>query len=236
MICPKCGNQLQEDAVFCAKCGARVEQASTAEAPNTQMPQQGAQPNGGKNERLERYMRSMFVQEDEYAKAVIGGGYLNNLVHGGTLVSGFGILSNRRMYYRGTCYKKEQKHYKKVSEERVVSLQDITSSGFISVKNFIVFWLAILCSIWTAIMTLAEIADPSTMSEAVQAWMTIFLVAYLPCIALWAFYIFYKTKMYEITFAGGNIAIKASSYSEMEIREFDKALRIARDEYLERNR
>ena len=37
MFCPKCGNQLEENAKFCAKCGYSVNQFQ-ASAPNTGVP------------------------------------------------------------------------------------------------------------------------------------------------------------------------------------------------------
>ncbi len=48
----------------------------------------------------------LFVDEQEEQKAVIGGGYLNNMLHSGVLGKGFGALTDRRLYYRGKCFYK----------------------------------------------------------------------------------------------------------------------------------
>ena len=41
---------------------------------------------------------------------------------------------------------------------------------------------------------------------------------------------------YEVRFSGGSISIKASSYGIKEIKAFDKQLRLAKEEYLEKIR
>ncbi len=150
-------------------------------------------------------VREMFVDENEQDIAVIGGGYLSNMLHTGTLSKGFGVLTERRLYYKGKCYYKSGKNYLKTDEERIVDVQDVTSSGFVYTRNFLWLFLTIIFC-WTII---------------------------LPIIFLLVF-IFYKRAMYEISFAGGAIAIKVSAYGVSEIKAFDKELRMAKDSYIER--
>lgn len=46
MKCPQCGNEIAEDSIFCASCGAKIEQPS---APQIQ--KESPAPAGGKNQR-----------------------------------------------------------------------------------------------------------------------------------------------------------------------------------------
>lgn len=51
-------------------------------------------------------------------------------------------------------------------------------------------------------------------------------------ITLFLIYSFSKQKMFEISFAGGCIAFKASNYSEEEIDKFQKNLRMVKDSFV----
>lgn len=95
--------------------------------------------------------------------------------------------------------------------------------------------LAILCTIWAVVLTFSLVASLPELNES-EGWSSILLVifvAILPTIVLWGLYWFLKVKVFEISFAGGKIAFKASSYNENEVNNFQRALRQAKDNYKE---
>lgn len=53
----------------------------------------------------------------------------------------------------------------------------------------------------------------------------------IPLLVLWILYFVLKFKVFEISYAGGKIAFKASNYSEEEMQTFQKQLRMAKDNY-----
>ena len=175
-------------------------------------------------------VKDIFVREDEQEKAVIGGGYLKDLLHTGVLNKGFGIVTNRRFYFKGTCYHKVGNGFTMTNEERIVDLQDITSSGFTYTKNvlwLILSYIGFLWGVYATILLIMGINDNVAL---------MFILGWLPDIILWIIYILSKIVIYEVSFAGGAIAVKSSSYGVKELRDFDKKLRLAKDEFLEKNK
>ena len=72
-----------------------------------------------------------FVSQDEQYISSLGNGYIMNFLAGGTLKRGFAVISNKRVYFRGSCYSGQGKSLVKTDEERTVDIKDVTGSGFI---------------------------------------------------------------------------------------------------------
>lgn len=233
MFCAKCGSQLPEGANVCPQCGEKVEKEINFSDVTNYAGQKAQQVSGNiqsqvqnirqtqeeqKASRTVRDIKDMFVSADEGQKAVIGGGYLSNMLKTGILGKGFGVLTNRRLYYKGKCFYKVGGRYMKTDEDCTVDLQDITSSGFTYTRYL---WLLISGIV---VMVLAILL----LFEQEDVWLLICPIG----IALLAAYIYFRITMYTVTFAGGSLSIKASSFGVKEVRAFDKALRQAKDEHL----
>ena len=240
MFCAKCGSQLPEGANVCPQCGEKVEKEINFSDVTNYAGQKAQQVSDNIQSRMEnirqtqaeekasrvvRDIKDMFVSADEEQKAVIGGGYLNNMLRTGILGKGFGVLTNRRLYYRGKCFYKVGGRYMKTDEDCTVDLQDITSSGFTYTRH-----------LWLLVMTVAVLAFGMyglimTSNSTYPEYGPVILI-FLIGIALLAAYLYFKISVYEVTFAGGSLSIKASSFGVKEVRAFDKALRQAKDEHL----
>ncbi|MCR4933537.1 MAG: SHOCT domain-containing protein [Lachnospiraceae bacterium] len=72
-----------------------------------------------------------FVSQDEQYISSLGNGYIMNFLASGTLKRGFAVISNKRVYFRGSCYSGQGKSLVKTDEERTVDIKDVTGSGFI---------------------------------------------------------------------------------------------------------
>lgn len=81
----------------------------------------------GQKKAFHRY----FVDNDEALVSSLGNKYIENFIANGTLENGFSVISNKRVYFRGSCFTGNGKRFIKSDEERVVDLKDITGSGFI---------------------------------------------------------------------------------------------------------
>lgn len=242
--CMHCGSEMSDEAEFCGNCGKGVSSGSIDNIEFSDVARYAGQQekkavegiqskaqdfqeshSDENEERKIKYVKEMFVNPDEEQRAVIGGGYLANMIHTGTIRKGFGVLTNRRFYFKGKCFYKAGKHFMKTDEERTVDLQDITSSGFVYVRMFL--WNVI------AVLSMVAIALLCVFSEVRDDDIPYIVFAGLIDFVFWLIYISYKRVIYEISFAGGSIAIEASSYGMKQIKAFDKQLRLAKDEHLE---
>lgn len=180
-------------------------------------------------------MSNLFVDANEKEISTLGSNYLRNFLSTGSLENGFCTVTDKRVYFRGKCYTKSGNNYKSTKEEKTVDLKDVTGTGFTFIKRFWLMILAILCTIWAVVLTFSLVASLPELNES-EGWSSILLVifvAILPTIVLWGLYLFLKVKVFEISFAGGKIAFKASSYNENEVNNFQRALRQAKDNYKE---
>lgn len=172
-------------------------------------------------------LNKLFVDANEKEVATLGGDYLRNFLTSGSLAKGFCGVSDKRVYFKGKCYTKSGSHYKSTKEERIVDLKDITGTGFSKTKSFSLLILMIISLAWAAFsFVMSAMADSL---DQVLMW----VVTFVPAIIFVVWYILYNIRIFEISFAGGKIAFKASNYNEQEIQEFQKALRTAKDNYTE---
>lgn len=180
-------------------------------------------------------MSNLFVDANEKEISTLGSNYLRNFLSTGSLENGFCTVTDKRVYFRGKCYTKSGNNYKSTKEEKTVDLKDVTGTGFTFIKRFWLMILAILCTIWAVVLTFSLVASLPELNdwEVLPSFLYLFFLAILPTIVLWGLYWFLKVKVFEISFAGGKIAFKASSYNENEVNNFQRALRQAKDNYKE---
>lgn len=172
-------------------------------------------------------MSDIFVNPDEQQIATIGGGYFINLLHAGQLARGFGVLTDSRFYYRGKAYHQLKWMLYKTNEESTVELQDITATGFIFSKNIIFAAIAALLTlIELLLIVLGLFASPD---NVIEYWLVTLIGACIT-VALWALYIWYRRAIYQVSYAGGMIAINASAYDMKQLHDFDRKLHQAKDE------
>lgn len=175
-------------------------------------------------------LNKMFVDSNEKEVATLGGDYLRNFLATGSLSKGFCGVSNKRVYFRGKCYHKVKGHYKSTKEERTVDLKDVTGTGFVESRFFLLMVLASISLLWCAFALISMFTEKYLDGSEI-AMIVIFGI--MPSVLLWLIYFVCRVRLFEISFAGGKIAFKASNYNEEEMQEFQKALRIAKDNYTE---
>lgn len=255
MFCVKCGKELPEGANVCPNCGEKIEKEVSFEDVKAYAGQKAQQASASirgkyqefKDERkktsVDREINDVsdiFVSADEGQKAVIGGGYLKNLLSGNGLSKGFGVLTNRRLYYRGKSYYKVGGRFMKTKEDCTVDLRNITSSGFTYTRRLWLLVLAIFSFVFAfcyRILMIIRMGDYRYMSrvqikDAVLIYILLLAVA---LVSLTAYILFEKT-IYSVTFAGGCLGINVSFFGIEKLRDFDKALHQAKDERLAEDR
>lgn len=234
MFCDKCGTEISEGRKFCPECGKKVDAPIDVEGIKnfaseklqgsiSSIKEQTESYQAYRKEELSREKiagaEDVFVDEKEQQIAVLGMGYLSSFIRGEGLSKGFAVLSDKRFYFRGKCLRKSGIHYIKSSEERSVDLQDITSSGFVYWHNILLLIIAITLSV-TCLLTVPVLGVD----------MPSLIVMLMPVIiGFWIPYFLSRKCIYEVCFAGGVIALRASKYGIKETHDFDQKLRKGKD-------
>lgn len=111
-------------------------------------------------EKLSEY----FVNRDEKYVSSLGNGYIMNFLLNKGLKRGFAVISDKRVYFRGSCFSGQGKSLKKTDEERTVDIRDITGSGFVYQR-----YIGILIALFTAcVVLLGSVAGAGV--GAVYSW------------------------------------------------------------------
>lgn len=78
-----------------------------------------------------RKFSEYFISRDEKYVSSLGNGYIMNYLANGSLSNGFAVISDKRVYFRGSCFTGQGKSLRRTDEERTVDIKDVTGSGFI---------------------------------------------------------------------------------------------------------
>ncbi len=90
-----------------------------------------------------------FVNASEKYVSSLGNGYILNFLANRSVKRGFAIISDKRVYFRGSCFTGTGKNLVKSDEQRTVDIKDVTGSGFIYRR-----YLGVLLALVTAFVTL----------------------------------------------------------------------------------
>ena len=237
MYCTQCGEALPEEANVCPRCGAKVDKPLNLKMLGAYAGQRARQASSSIQDKYQEYkedrnkaaedkknanpVSDMFARPDEQQIMMIEGNYIRNLFSGAGLSREVGVITDRRLYYRGNNYSSSGS----VKVDCTVDLQDITSTGFCYMSSYSYIVIAVLHLIVGGIMIL--------LGEGVAS-----LPGAIGCIVLlfgglWLLiYYLSKTTIYTITYGGGSLGMNVSFFGLNVIRVFDKNLHIAKEERL----
>lgn len=188
MKCTQCGHETLGN--FCERCG------------NPMQPQQN--PYGRLN--------SVLIDSNERVGAVLGNNALTQFITTGELGNGFAILSDKRVYFKGTCFAREGKRFYSQAANRTVDLKDVTGTGYVyhSATGAKVF--AVICFVVSAVLSIMGGIGLTTIA----------------CAALASIFFIVGTvrsySVFEIAFAGGGIAFDVSWITAQETDTFQRQL------------
>ena len=151
MYCGKCGTEITGAGKFCPKCGAEIfAQETTAPKPETR---QGTDFSRIKKDtevqerHLEeqhiRQLSASFISQNEKFITSLGNGYIVNYLTEKSLSNGFAFITDKRVYFKGSCLSGTGKKFTKTDEERTVDIKEITGSGFTYRKKVGLLYAAI---------------------------------------------------------------------------------------------
>lgn len=162
----------------------------------------------------------VFYDKTEKHIGTLGIGYLNKYLFSGQAEKAVLLLSNKRLYQKGTAYEKSSRGFTSLRTEKTVDVKDITGTTFQSVNpiNLLSFggFLGIL-SVYFFFMY----RDSNDIAFFLLLISSIFI----------AFYFKSKRKYFIVEYAGGYIATDSSAYSENEITTFQQLVSNIKDSY-----
>lgn len=249
MFCTNCGKEFQEEVKFCDDCGTYLgEGEAEVKVVAPEQPHENTIAEKKKsifNKLIGRKKKTVkkrelssneiekfsgvFAGKDETYVASLGNGYIANYLNGKGIKNGFAILSNRRVYFKGSCLSKNGRFFTRSNEERTVDVKDITGSGFIYKNNpgilsgAIIYLLFMIGCFWYE--------SNNSVDEFVALLLEIYKWMFgIAAVVVLVLYQYKKWMLFSIEYAGGCIAFAAAFYAREELEEFQKQLRQVKDE------
>lgn len=172
-------------------------------------------------------IKQIFASSDERLVAILGNNVAQTFFANGRIKEGFAILSDRRLYFKGTCLLRQGRRFSKIHEERTVDVENITGTGFVHRDPV---WLKVLAYISAGISAfclIGGIVDLNNHNGPVA-----FLIGLGLGLLFLIFLLIYKSQKYtvfEVAFAGGGIGLDASWIGADEAQFFQKNIKLVGD-------
>ena len=176
-----------------------------------------------------------FVSRDEKYIASLGNGYIMNYLANKSVKKGFAFITDKRVYFKGSCLSGTGKKLVKTNEERTVDVKNITGSGF----TYHRYWGILVALFFSILVSLGVVVGTALLEyhKRPDFWLRIlnfavmalfFSLTVICCIGIKTYLLKRKT-LFRIEYAGGCIAFNVSFYAKAEIDDFQKQLRRAKD-------
>lgn len=164
----------------------------------------------------------VLVDQSEQIMATIGSGYLQNYLAGGEVKTGVGILTQKRIYYKGQNFSDTGKDLKNTTEEGVVSINDITFTMFSHTKNIgRLVWGIILAVIGVFLFM------NSTGPHEVTGFGSLVFMAMGLLSIVW--YFISRRSLFVVSYPGGSFGFDIRYYPIADIRDFQRQLHLLKD-------
>lgn len=210
--CPKCLAMVDDDANFCTSCGGNLVEAQLQQSSQkVEKPTTKALHNKQGNR--------VFIDSEEQVVDYIGSNYLQHFLAGGGVSEGIGVLTQMRFYYKGKNYSGDVKQLKSITEEGVVSIEDITFTKFIYSRKPGYLITAIFILLCTLIFAYIN-------SYYMESILSLGLIA-----AAISFIIYNcsRSTLFTVSFPGGSFGFDISAYPISEVRDFQRQLHLLKD-------
>lgn len=207
---------------FCTQCGTEIVNGA---CPKCSQAQQA--------DNAEKFKRFFMNPKEEFVCA-LGNGYIQNFLANGSVGKGFAVVSDKRVYFKGKTYDVVGKKLRATNESRTVDLKDVTGTGVRAVKYPLLLILGIIVPILLFLFILTLIVS-LVMGEPNYGAIiptSLIIAAVFGCPLLICYFATRKTIL-TISYAGGCIAFEIKWYSQQESADFQRNLRVAKDNAVE---
>lgn len=245
-VCPKCSTENSDYDSLCQKCGAVLGKSTpskvdpldvlTGRAPLFASPanaedadavapvSDAPQRMSGSGQRSYRQANRLFIDPSEELRASIGSSYVQNFLSGGHPSRSVGVLTQKRFYYRGKNYNTKSKFLWATEEEGVVSVEDISFTGFSHTS-------AVGLLIIGAVLALAGFICLVAVEGGIAKGVGVILML----IGALAFVRYYLSRdtLFVVEFPGGNFAFDTKWYPVSDIQDFQRQLHLIKEQLKE---
>lgn len=181
--------------------------------------------------------KNIFIEPTEKFIASLGHNYIKSYLTDGSVTNGFAVVSNKRVYFKGSCFERDGKKFFKTREERIVDLNDITGTGYINTRLTWMLVTAITIAAYfiiTLMVVLSSIESNTDMPKVLNDFLLMSVLASpLASIVFAIAYVTRRRNLFEISFAGGKICFDAIWYDKVEIDKFQRKVRLAKDNIIQ---
>jgi hypothetical protein len=233
-VCPKCGKELADNAMFCNRCGSKLGNqgvAPQAVQPASQPAREyngiGGNPGNGqqsgyasyqsaKNGNYQFYGRSdekskIIINPLENVKAELKNSVAQNFITGGGITKNETFFTDVRLYHQGKRFSIH--HLGTTTENFIVDLKDISATDIVHYNPIVFLVIAIIVSLVGAAIVMQD-------SAVAGFFILLFLL-----LIVWLIYISLKGTFIEIFFPGGKARLSVKMYSYQDVLTFHKLLR-----------
>lgn len=173
-------------------------------------------------------INALFASPEEHLVAILGNNMAQKFFATGVIEEGFAVLSDRRLYFKGTCLLRRGRRFSKIHEERTVDVVNVTGTGFVHIDPSLLEWIAWLCWAIGSMLVLAGGVN-SLYNKYWDALLLIGLGLGFFGLILHLIYKVKKRTIFEVAFAGGGIGLDASWIDMQEAEFFQKNIKLVGD-------
>lgn len=168
-------------------------------------------------------INALFASPEEHLVAILGNNMAQKFFATGAIEEGFAVLSDRRLYFKGTCLLRRGRRFSKIHEERTVDVVNVTGTGFVHIDPAALKWIAYVCWGLGGFFLLSFVVATS-FAPVIYG-----LLFGLIGLILRLIYRAKKRTIFEVAFAGGGIGLDASWIDVQEAEFFQKNIKLVGD-------
>jgi len=197
--CVKCGAKLADG--ICPDCTVETSYTETADSNNR--------------------FRNYLMNPDEKIISILGNNYLQNFLNGQMFSQGFSVVTDKRVYFKGTVFSAIEGKLQKTKESKAVNVRDVTgvTVTYNSPIRYVVF--AILCLLAGIMLS----------SSFMGGWG--FFLGFVAAVINVVLFVLGRVTLLLIQYAGGAIGFDVKWFPEKESITYQKSLFLAKDKIIE---
>lgn len=182
------------------------------------------------DDKKKKVRNKYLVESDEKIIDTIGTGFALNFFISGVFKQWTAVLSDKRLYVRGTMYEGSVRTLFVSKSSKTLDLEDITATGFVYSS---MSWITIiLTAIMFLITTAITVALFSGEFDSSQVMFDLLITVVFEIIAV----LLSRKTWFFIEYAGGRINLDALLFSVSTCEHFEKKIRRAKDRSLGKNK
>lgn len=244
MICPRCKREIPNGSTSCYACGQPLTGYAPQPQPQPQpqynapprpvAPQQPTAPQPPIPPRPPvapqpavnpaNKFATILLDPEEKVVATLGNTNIETFLATGVVGSNYAILSDKRFYFKGKALTTAGVGFSTRKEQSVVNVEDITGTGFVTIKRIFLIILAVLFSV----LGIFAFAMGTAIGE-IEMMASIAIGSLLVSGIMMLIYALTKRTIFYISYAGGMIAFDLRFSAANAGAEFQKQLVLLKD-------